>query len=88
MTTVGKLPHAPKAKKVIEYAFEEARNLNTTTSAPNIFCLAYYVNKRELPPECWPITGSRWKVLGKKSSKSFQLASPPESDQPKKLLTA
>ena len=27
MTIVGKLPHAPKAKKVIEYAFEEARNL-------------------------------------------------------------
>jgi ATP-dependent Clp protease ATP-binding subunit ClpC len=28
MTTMGKLPQSPQAKKVIEYAFDEARNLN------------------------------------------------------------
>src|SRR5438132_981672 len=28
MVTMGKLPHTPRAKKVIEYAMEEARNLN------------------------------------------------------------
>jgi ATP-dependent Clp protease ATP-binding subunit ClpC len=28
MVTMGKLPHTPRAKKVIEYAIEEARNLN------------------------------------------------------------
>jgi ATP-dependent Clp protease ATP-binding subunit ClpC len=28
MVTMGKLPHTPRAKKVIEYAVEEARNLN------------------------------------------------------------
>src|SRR5499425_310419 len=28
MVTVGKLPQTPRAKKVIEYAIEEARNLN------------------------------------------------------------
>src|SRR2546430_9003782 len=28
MVTMGKLPQAPRAKKVIEYAIEEARNLN------------------------------------------------------------
>ena len=28
MITMGRLPHTPRAKKVIEYAIEEARNLN------------------------------------------------------------
>src|SRR5205085_1749632 len=28
MVTIGKLPQTPRAKKVIEYAIEEARNLN------------------------------------------------------------
>ena len=28
MVTMGKLPHTPRAKKVIEYAIEEARSLN------------------------------------------------------------
>jgi len=28
MVTMGKLPHTPRAKRVIEYAIEEARNLN------------------------------------------------------------
>lgn len=28
MPTMGKLPHTPRAKKVIEYSLEEARNLN------------------------------------------------------------
>ena len=28
MVTMGKLPQTPRAKKVIEYAMEEARNLN------------------------------------------------------------
>ncbi len=28
MVTIGKLPHTPRAKKVIEYSMEEARNLN------------------------------------------------------------
>src|SRR5205814_9105652 len=28
MVTIGKLPQTPKAKKVLEYAMEEARNLN------------------------------------------------------------
>jgi len=28
MVTMGKLPHTPRAKKVLEYAVEEARNLN------------------------------------------------------------
>src|SRR6266542_3789206 len=28
MVTMGKLPHTPRAKKVIEYSIEEARNLN------------------------------------------------------------
>ncbi len=28
MVTIGKLPQTPRAKKVIEYAMEEARNLN------------------------------------------------------------
>src|SRR5262249_57615040 len=28
MVTMGKLPQTPRAKKVIEYAIEEARNLN------------------------------------------------------------
>ena len=28
MVTMGKLPHTPRAKKVQEYAIEEARNLN------------------------------------------------------------
>jgi ATP-dependent Clp protease ATP-binding subunit ClpC len=28
MVTMGRLPHTPRAKKVIEYAIEEARNLN------------------------------------------------------------
>ena len=28
MVTVGKLPQTPRAKKVIEYSMEEARNLN------------------------------------------------------------
>jgi len=28
MVTMGKLPHTPRAKKVIEFAIEEARNLN------------------------------------------------------------
>src|SRR5438874_4156761 len=28
ISTVGKLPHTPRAKKVIEYSIEEARNLN------------------------------------------------------------
>ncbi|MBI1899545.1 MAG: ATP-dependent Clp protease ATP-binding subunit [Planctomycetia bacterium] len=28
MVTMGKLPHTPRAKKVIEYSMEEARNLN------------------------------------------------------------
>ncbi|MFM7317383.1 MAG: Clp protease N-terminal domain-containing protein, partial [bacterium] len=28
MVSMGKLPHTPRAKKVLEYAFEEARNLN------------------------------------------------------------
>lgn len=28
MVTIGKIPHTPRAKKVIEYAIEEARNLN------------------------------------------------------------
>jgi len=28
MVTMGKLPHTPRAKKVIEFAMEEARNLN------------------------------------------------------------
>ncbi len=28
MVTMGKLPHTPRAKKVIEYSLEEARNLN------------------------------------------------------------
>ena len=28
MVPMGKLPHTPRAKKVIEYAIEEARNLN------------------------------------------------------------
>src|SRR5438128_8653081 len=30
MVTMGKLPQTPRAKKVIEYAIEEARNLNHT----------------------------------------------------------
>ncbi len=28
MVTIGKLPHTPRAKKVLEYSMEEARNLN------------------------------------------------------------
>src|SRR6266496_1072630 len=28
MVTMGRLPHTPRAKKVIEYSIEEARNLN------------------------------------------------------------
>src|ERR1700726_3791000 len=28
MVSMGKLPHTPRAKKVIEYSIEEARNLN------------------------------------------------------------
>ena len=28
MVTMGKLPQTPRAKKVIEYSMEEARNLN------------------------------------------------------------
>src|SRR5512147_2987973 len=28
MVTMGKLPHTPRAKKVLEYAIEEARNLS------------------------------------------------------------
>ena len=28
MVSMGKLPHTPRAKKVVEYAIEEARNLN------------------------------------------------------------
>src|SRR2546426_8159831 len=28
MVTMGKLPHTPRAKKVIEFSIEEARNLN------------------------------------------------------------
>ena len=34
MVTMGKLPQTPRAKKVIEYSMEEARNLNLTMSAP------------------------------------------------------
>jgi len=35
---MGKLPQTPRAKKVIEYAMEEARNLITITSAPSTSC--------------------------------------------------
>ena len=52
MVTMGKLPQTPRAKKVIEYAIEEARNLTTTTSGPNTFCSACCASRRVSPPRC------------------------------------
>ena len=46
MVTMGKLPQTPRAKKVIEYAIEEARNLNHNN-----------VGDRTPPPRFAPRTG-------------------------------
>jgi ATP-dependent Clp protease ATP-binding subunit ClpC len=37
MVTTGKLPQTPRAKKVIEYAMEEAQQLNHNYVGPSIF---------------------------------------------------
>ena len=41
MVSMGKLPQTPRAKKVIEYAIEEARALNHNYVGQSTFCLGF-----------------------------------------------
>jgi len=49
MVTMGKLPQTPRAKKVIEYAIEEARNLNQLRRTEHLL-LACFVATTAWPP--------------------------------------
>ncbi len=52
IVSMGKLPQTPRAKKVIEYSMEEARNLNHNYVGPNTSCSACCASKRGSPPRC------------------------------------
>jgi ATP-dependent Clp protease ATP-binding subunit ClpC len=52
MVTMGKLPQTPRAKKVIEYAIEEARNLNHNYVGTEHLCWACSASTTASRPRC------------------------------------
>ena len=52
MVTMGKLPQTPRAKKVIEYSMEEARNLNHNSSVQSTSCWGSCVSRKGWRHRC------------------------------------
>ena len=80
MTTIGKLPQHPRAKKVIEYAFEEARNLNHNYIGTEHILLGLLrepvgIAARVLANHGLTVEGTREEI-----KQVISLATPPESD--------
>ena len=77
MTTMGRLPHAPRAKKVIEYAFEEARNLKHNYIGTEHILLGLFREQVGIAARVLANHGlTGCEGTGKKSSKLFCIATP------------
>ena len=68
MVTMGKLPQTPRAKKVIEYAIEEARNLNHNYVGTEHLLLGLLREHDGVAAQVLMNLGLSWKKSGKKFS--------------------
>ena len=81
MVTMGKLPQTPRAKKVIEYAIEEARNLNHNYVGTEHLLLGLLRESMTAwRHKCCSIWASSWKRSAKRSSTSWEPACRPGRD--------
>ncbi len=85
MTTLGKLPQTPRAKRVVEYAIEEARNFNHNYVGTEHLFLGLLREKEGIAAECLAEAGCNLdevreeiqNMLGKPMEEAIRKLTPP-----------